>query len=156
MTRLTLRMLRKREQDRLAPKKLPIAEIARVVGVHPSTWYNWERSHFKDPGFKAGQKIIEILNCTAQELYEAIDPTEKYTKEFEYNGETYIRCTLLVQMPVFELIEAWTAYVEYIGTYTNKEIEPRRKGKGVELAVAQAAALSTEFGDFYEHFVKDR
>lgn len=158
--KLSLRDLRKRAQERAKeaenPYKLKIAEIAQKVGVHANTWYNWERSAFKDPGFKPGHRIMEALGCSAEELYEAIEPNETYQKEFEYNGEIYIRCTLLVQLAVFELIEAWVGYVEFIGTYTNKDIEPRRKGRAVELAIAHASASCDEFKQFFETgYIKD-
>jgi len=125
-----------------------VAKVSALVGVSVNTWYRWESS-FNDPGIAKGVKITTALGCTLDEVIEAIEPTISYPKEYEFMGEHYVRVTLLVQLSVYELIEDWVDYLESIGSYLNAEITPRRRGRAVELAIANGSATCEGFAEFH-------
>lgn len=117
--------------------KLSVEQVSERVGVTKGTWYRWE-SHFSEPKIGKALAIMGALGCSLEELAGAIDPPIEYPKRVEIDGEEYIRCTLLLQEEAYDNLSTWVDYIERDGVYTNKEIIPRRNGRAVELALAEA------------------
>ncbi len=119
--------------------KLSVEQVSTKVGVTKATWYRWE-NNFSEPKLGRAIAIMGALGCTLEELTAAVDPPIEYPKRVEIDGEEFIRCTLLLQEEAYDNLSTWVDHIERDGVYTNKEIIPRRNGRGVELALAEAVS----------------